>query len=208
MTERARLRAAVRRLDRWLRRRQGIYEFCDDERCLFRIALVRAREERALSDGTRVAPGEAVIGLHLWNEHVPPLPRRGADLAWAARAGRLIGHSLRLLAVHVAAAPALRDVQALHGRMALPAGRDDAGEPFALARRFGFDASAPRPEGGVRGRARELGRELLLWALIWGFNPGGLRNKGLRWCWCELWMSRARLLSRYAAAGHPSRERP
>ncbi len=193
------LRGFVLGIDRMLCRRLGIREFTADARCLFRIARERAESDVSLSDGTRIAAGEPLLEVHLWNEHLPRLPARGSDLAWAARAARLTDHSLRLLAAHVAADPALRDIRALHGRMALPAPRArDA--PFALARRMGFDV---RPLGGG-GAARfyEFWKNVHLCALIWAFNPGRLRNlRGgiLRWSWFDLWMSRDLLLARYAS---------
>lgn len=193
------LARGVRRLDALLRRRLHIVEFTDDARCLFRIALVTAQEEKVLADGTRVHPGEPLIELHLWNEHIPPVSADGPTFAWAGRAGRLIGHSLRLLAAHVEAEPALREAKALHGRMALPA-RGGGGEFFALARRFGFHVN-PVGDGSWRARLDEFWSNLHLWALIWSFNPGGLRRKGFSWCWCELWISRAALLARYGVQG-------
>jgi len=39
-------------LDRWLRRRQGVFEYTHDPECIFRIQLQRLRSEVVLSDGT------------------------------------------------------------------------------------------------------------------------------------------------------------
>ncbi len=194
-------------IDRWLRRRLAIYEFTDDARCLFRIAWEKADREVLISDGTRIAPGEPLVEVHLWNEHLPLLPNRGNDLAWAARAARLTEHSLRLLAAHVQTDPALRDIRAVHGRMALPA--PNAGESsFALARRLGFDV---RPsDGGAAARFRKFWNNVHLWLLIWVFNPGRFRSrrhKVLKWSWFDLWMSRDALLARHGSPVAPGAHR-
>lgn len=201
------LRGFVLGIDRWLRRRLGIYEFTDDARCLFRIARERADREVLLSDGTRIAAGEPLVEVHLWNEHLPLRSDRGGDLAWAARAARLTQHSLRLLAAHVETDPALRGIRAVHGRMALPAA--SAGESaFALARRVGFDV---RPSGGgAAARFQEFWNTLHLRLLIWVFNPGRFRDrrrKVSKWSWFDLWMSREALLARYASSAGPGARR-
>lgn len=182
----------IQALDRRLRRVQGIVEFTTDPRCVFRIAPGHAPRDVVLSDGVRVRAGEPVLALHLWNEHVPALPPEGPSLAWATRARAALGHSLALLARHLAAE---RGPRAVWGRMAFPAALGH-GKTVALVERVGFDVTQA-PAQGWLGRAHRLGDRLLASALLWHYNPAVLRRRGAARHWYELWMSCERLLARY-----------
>src|SRR5262249_61089430 len=54
---------------------------------------------------------DRVIDLHLWNEHVPLMPKQGATIAWARRMCFCIEVSLRELAKHLMARPELDDIR-------------------------------------------------------------------------------------------------
>ena len=69
------LTSAVFRLDGWLRSRQSVFEYCDREDCILRIQKARVDRAVALSDGTRVEPGDLIVKVHLWNEHMPAASR-------------------------------------------------------------------------------------------------------------------------------------
>lgn len=117
----------VRGIDAYLRRRDGIFEFTDDPRCILRLSITRGEQ------------GEPIGELHLWNEQLPA--RRG--IGWACELRRGLAHSLALLAEFVAHDAALADLHAFEAEMSLDAGyalpRLDA-----VARRFGFRV-ASRP---------------------------------------------------------------
>src|SRR5689334_15745375 len=74
---------SARRLDAYLRKKQGIFEFCDHPHCLLRVAVHRTGENLVLSDASRLHRGEMIAELHLWNEHIPRIPRAGPNLSWA-----------------------------------------------------------------------------------------------------------------------------
>ena len=76
------MRALMRRIDAWMLRVLGIFEFSDDPECVLRLQITRAPHTLCLN-GRVVNAGEPVLELHLWNEHIPPLPPSGPDLAWA-----------------------------------------------------------------------------------------------------------------------------
>src|SRR6516225_7861479 len=71
-------------LDGWLRKREGVFEYCHEPDCIFRAQLGRLSSDVLLSDGTFGRPGDRVIDLHLWNEQIPAMPIAGYSLAWDA----------------------------------------------------------------------------------------------------------------------------
>src|SRR5690242_5567211 len=111
------------KLDGWLRRRQGIYEFTTDRRCLFRAEIGHSDRALTLGDGTRLAAGDPILILHLWNEHIPPLGPRGPTVAWARRVSRAAHLSLRELARHLQQHAELDEVVAIRGDMHLGSAR-------------------------------------------------------------------------------------
>lgn len=96
----SRIGQAVFALDRWLRRRQGSYEFSTRTRsdCLFRIEPRTADRRIVLSDGACACAGDPLIKLHLWNEHIPRMDRRGPTVGWARHISRAVDSSLAELA--------------------------------------------------------------------------------------------------------------
>lgn len=115
---------AIRRLDRHLRRRRGIFEFTGDPACVLRLALARDA-------------GERIGELHLWNEQMP---------ASALALDRRLHRSLVLLARFVADRPELADLRRFVADLFL-----DAGYPVArvdrAARRYGLRAAAVDDRG-------------------------------------------------------------
>ena len=81
-------------LDRWLRRREGVFEYSHKPDCIFRAQLGRLSSDVLLSDGTFGRPGDRVIDLHLWNEQIPAIPVPGYSLAWGCRFNRSFEKSL------------------------------------------------------------------------------------------------------------------
>ena len=190
------LRHAVRRLDTYLRQRQGIREFTDCPDCLLRYSLGAAPADVALADGLRVRRGEPIVELHLWNEQIPALPAAGPDLAWALAARRRLRRSLQELALALAGALEMRGIAACRGQAAF-AGQQRAGAGlFRLLRRLGFECVDEGPPTLGR-RAHDLFEDVLIGALTWTYNPAGLRRDKLLRRRCPVWISRARVLERY-----------
>ena len=94
------MRILVRALDTVLRWVYGVFEFCDDEACLLRLRVTRAPHAIPLPDG-EVPAGAPVLEPHLWNEHMPPIPQEGADVAWAVRTYRMLVDSLPAVAYQI-----------------------------------------------------------------------------------------------------------
>lgn len=184
----------MRRVDALLRRRQGVDEFTGDPDCLLRISRMAAPRALTLSGGA-VRQGDAVLEVHLWNEHLPRIPEGGAGASWANLFKRRMRHSLALLARHIAQRPEYRDIVAI---TAAPPFASRLG-PLAVARvaeHLGWEVVPPRRVGAIRARLDGF----LMWLLVWTFNPAGLRGRGIGHRRIEIWMSRARLLERYGTS--------
>lgn len=182
-------------LDRWLRRWLGIYEFTAHRDCLFRVEYCLAEESLLLSDGVRVRRGDPLLKVHLWNEHVPIMGRRGPTLAWARRASRAIEASLRELARHIAQSADLDAVVAVCADMRLA----PAGQCAQLARivsRYGFEP-AKDPSAGRPGFLRRIGENILMVMLVLATNPIAFRAGVLRRDHARVVISRAKLLRLY-----------
>jgi hypothetical protein len=190
------LRHAVRRLDTYLRRRQGIREFTNCPDCLLRYSLGTAPTDVVLSNGVSVRRGDPIVELHLWNEHIPVLPDSGPDLAWALAARQRMRRSLQELAVALTDLPEMQDVAACRGQTVF-AGQQQAGAAlFHLLQRFGFEAvDEGRPTIGRQ--AHDLFEDVLIGALTWTYNPAGLRRDKLLRRRCPAWISRAQVIERY-----------
>jgi hypothetical protein len=193
------MRALIRAFDALLRRASGVFEYTDRPGCLLR--LQHGHTKRALHlPGGDVPAGAPVLHIHLWNEHVPPIPASGPDLAWAARTYRLFVGSLREVARLLASDPAYADAQAIGGASVLiPLPGETATGGFV--RRLGFTTSA---YGGALGRFGEFWENLYTWAIMWAYNMPSLHGKNLlRLHRQEMWMSRAEFLRRFGGTPSP-----
>ena len=132
------LEHAVFGLDRWLRRWHGVYEYSNNPVCLFRLNRGTAEQVLSLADGTRIGPGDPILNLHLWNEHILPMTQDGATLAWARRLSRAIDVSLRELAQWLGRRHDLDNIAALRADMRL--GTTEQTKQLArIAGRYGFE---------------------------------------------------------------------
>ncbi len=192
------LQSVVRGFDAWLRRRKGVFEFCEDPECLLRLRLSRAPHTLNLEDGM-LQPGEPVLELHLWNEHIP-LPTGGTDLVWASKMYRLWIRSLRGTAAYLQADRQLAGVRAVGGATALLAPGGSAGGQ-RLMRRLGF---AILPYRGHLGGFGEFWENFYSWATMWAFNPASLHRRSLtRLGRVEVWMSAGEFVRRYGTGRPP-----
>jgi YkoP domain len=188
------MRAVIRHFDALLRRIYGVFEFSDDVNCLLRLQVAEAPHPFSLSDGVEVQKGDRVLGLHLWNEHVPPIGAAGPDLAWAVRVYRMWLPSLRMAAHWLAREPGLSGVRAVGGAtvVAFP---DEEGGGTRFLQRLGFDLF---PYRGPLGRFGEFWENFYTWGLMWAFNAASLHHRHLlRLRRTEIWMSSQEFLRRY-----------
>lgn len=183
-------------LDRWLRQRQGIYEYSTNPLCIFRIGRAQAETDVRLSDGIHVPVGAPILDLHLWNEHVPPIASGGATVPWAREFTYRIDVSMRDLARHLKWTRALDDIVALRGNMRLGTAAQN-GQLARVAARYGFE---PAAEGAACGPVQRFAENVFIFLLVLATNPVALRAPVLRRDNKLVYLSRAALETRYAAA--------
>jgi len=187
------MRRLVRLLDSILRRALGVFEFCDHPECVLRVRLAAAPRALALP-ACELPAGAPVLELHLWNEHIAPMPDGGPDVAWAAEFARRLRASFHALAAQVRAEPRFAPVEAVCGITVL-LGPDQGPAGERLFQRLGFTIL---PHRGRLGRFGEFWENLYSWWVMWTFNPATLRGRRLlRLRRSELWMCRAEFLARY-----------
>ena len=187
------MRAFVRLIDTAVRRARGVYTFCEEEECLLRLQLSQAGHELSFP-GCRMPPGAPVLELHLWNEHVPPLPPAGPDLAWAKRIKRMFVHSLRAVGDQMRRDRRLVSVRAVGGLTSLLS-LDGSSGGVAMFQRLGFTVL---PYHHPLGRFGEFWDNLYAWWLMWTFNPVSLRSRRYSSLQrVEIWMPAEEFLSRY-----------
>ncbi len=173
------LRAAVRWLDGWLRRRDQIWEYSQHEKCLFRVNIVRAGVPCALTDGTRVRAGDVVGDLHFWNEHMPRMAARGSRMRWALDFDRRMRLTMRHLAEAVQIDPRLADAKAFHAQFSFTR-RDTVDRMTRRVRNraglYGMELSAPLCPDTFWHRGHDFLENFLLAALVWAYNPGAAQR--------------------------------
>jgi hypothetical protein len=190
---------AVFGFDRWLRQRQGVYEYSDDPRCFFRVQRMTAERDVTLDDGTRIRRGTPLLNLHLWNEHVPPFGPNGFGIAWAREATRRVELSMYELARHLKWTRALDDIVAVRGDMRL--GTAEQSDQLArIAARFGFEAAGADYEQLTHGALKRFAENVFICMLVLASNPTALRLPVLRRDRKLVYFSRATLETRYARA--------
>jgi hypothetical protein len=187
------LRQLVRVTDAVLRRIQGVSEFETADDGLLRIAEGHAGHDFVFRDSTRIRPGQAVIELHFWNEHLPHFPDWGPELGWRERVRQQLMASLHRLAIRVADKTRLQDAQTLRMTISIPI----LGQQSLLTRLLigtGFEA------GELVSRKSAILRfldNIWVWLLTWTYNPRALAGWRFNRTRAEFWMSRARYLALY-----------
>jgi len=185
--------------DERLRRRRAVFEYSRHPSCIFRLEIARARRPLVLREGGRVHPGERIARLHFWNEHVPPIPRNGATIAWARRMQVAIGDALRELARYLAARPDLADIAAICADVpnATSAQRDKLARIMA---HYGFDAIIEPEHLPFGGRLHRFGENILISLIIFAQNAAALRADTLKRVRLPIYLSRQTLQSRFGGA--------
>ncbi len=187
------MRVLIRAFDRLIQRLCGVFEFSRDSACLLRLQFGKAPRTIRLANG-EIAHGVPVLLIHLWNEHVPPLPPDGADVAWGLQTYRMLIQSFRAVAQLIACDPRLEGIQAVGGITVLvPLPNDPGGG--GLLRRMGFELF---PYAGALGRFGEFWENLYTWGLMWTYNAASLRQRQLlRIRRQEMWMTVEAFMRRY-----------
>jgi hypothetical protein len=187
------LRRLVRVTDAALQRIGGVSEFETADDGLLRIAEGHAERDFVFRDGTHVRQGQAVIDLHLWNEHLPPFPYGEPKLGWTERVRQRLMGSLHRLAIQIADNAPLQGAQALRTTISIPIlGRQNLLTRLLIG--TGFEA------GELASRTSAILRfldNLWVWLLTWTYNPRARAGWRFRRTRAEFWMSRARCLALY-----------
>ena len=180
-------------LDSWLRRREGVFEYCHEPDCIFRAQLSRLSSDVLLSDGTFGRPGDRVIDLHLWNEQIPAMPIAGYSLAWGCRFNRSFEKSLGELAQSLVNKPELSDINIIRANTNL--------DPLhRIAARHGFEVMRDPVEVSSWDHAHRFGQNILYWLLTLACHSGRTRPHKFWRSWQVIYLSRRVLDCKYIAA--------
>lgn len=197
------MKRLIRGFDRFIRWTLGVFEFCAESHCLLRAR--RTTTPHAVMLPTGVVPaGAPMVELHLWNEHIPPLPPEGPTIAWAIQVRRRLIRSFQELARQLPRDPRLAGAQIIGGVTVLPlAGVHGSG--IKLFEQLGF---VIQPYHSPLGRFGEFWQNLYLWAIMWAFNePTLARRSLLSLRRCEVWMTIEELVRRYGEREDSPRSR-
>ena len=188
------METAVFALDRWLRRRRGVFEYSLEPRCVFRLEQRRSDDTLVLADGTRLRAGAPVLALHLWNEHVPLMGRSGPTLAWAHKTSRAIRASLQELARYLVKRSDLSDVCVLYADVRV-SGADQAVRAAKMLARYGFETVSASVDR--RPAVQRMADALFVLLMAGVTNPCSLRSAPMRHANVRVFMSRRVLEQRY-----------
>ncbi|MGB6537474.1 MAG: hypothetical protein WBF58_16105, partial [Xanthobacteraceae bacterium] len=173
------LAEAIFALDKRLRRHYAVLEYSAHPACIFRLEIVAARRALTLRDGTTLRSGARIARLHFWNEHIPPVPPRGATIRWARQMQKAISTSLRELARFLSSRGDLSDISVICGDVP-SATRAHWRQVETIMAHYGFETimeSAPLPIGE---QIHRLGENVLISLTVLAQNARALRLDTLR----------------------------
>lgn len=183
-------------LDARMRRRQAVFEYTRNPRCIFRLDIGCAPRALVLRDGTRVDAGQRIVRLHFWNEQIPRVPKHGPTIGWAGRMQGAIALSLHELAHYLAARPDLDDATVIRGDV--PSGTRAQKQQLArIMAHYGFETVA-EPERLPLGQSlHRFGENILISLIVLAFNADAFRFDTLRRIRLPIFLSRRMLESRF-----------
>ncbi len=187
----------VRSIDALLRRCHGIEEFTDDAQCVYRVSRTRAKCARTLSDGVSIAAGQPILQIHFWHEHLPAIPKDGPNAAWANVLKRRLRHSYELVADEIEANPRWASIGAIQAEPTFAYRSDGGGSLTRICELLGFDVVDRDGGNDMPARIHGFFDSVLVWGLVWAFNPSGLKSHGLWHGRIQIWMSRRKFIGRY-----------
>jgi hypothetical protein len=186
------LRKVILAFDAFLSRQEKIFVFDDDPGAILRGQFSTASGDWIVA-GHRIPAGSPILQIHLFNEHIPPIPERGVNLAWAVRIQRPLIASFRKLAHLLKTDPAYAAIRAISGVTVIV--RDDAGLIHRLFARLGFSIL---PYENRLARFGEFWENFYSWWVMWAYNQPSLRGRHmLRMRRNRIVMTREDLLRRF-----------
>ena len=166
---------------------------------MLRLAINRADCELRLADGTQIQPGDPVGEIHFWNEHLPPMPREGPNLAWARLFQRGMRRSFAQLAAYVEKDEHLKEIKAFRGEIFF-GGHYGALQRSKVAESWGFEIMPQHQPVTLWQKFSGFWQKGYALVLIWTFNSASLSDMELRQVKQDhIWISRQTLLCRYGA---------
>lgn len=188
----------IRSIDGVLRYYQGIFEFCSDNRCAFRLSFRTFPRAHEWPDGTRVEAGVPVGELHLWHEHLAGLGV-AQNFGFAREYRRRLLFSMRALAAHARCNPCAAAVPGFFADSWL--GLDYSATSLTrILLRWGFRIDE-------ESKRLEFWRHLYVRLLALAFHPDTSRGPCRR---IRIWIPRSELIRRYGgisvngSSGNPS----
>ena len=185
-------------LDILLRRWYAITEYSVETKCIFRIQLAEIDDIVRLADGTLARPGDRIIDLHLWNEHLPRLPPGGASVSWALEMRRCLEVSLRELAAYLSVHQEFRDVRVLRGHSKLCVS-EQCDQMARLCGRLGFEVADIDEPVSLIERLHGFGQNILISLMVLALNAVAIRADTLRRTTLNVYLSRKQLISHFGA---------
>ena len=183
-------------LDAWLSRWALVTEYSSDPRCIFRIHVGQLDQDVALSDGTVARGGDRVVDLHLWNEHVPLMPKHGATIAWLRQMCFCMEVSLRELEKHLMVRPLLDNVSILRANFIFAVSEQSI-QMVRLSQRYGFEPISAPPPLSMLQRAYQLGENVLISLMARASSAQSLERGTLRRDRTQVFLPRRLLARRY-----------
>jgi len=191
-------------LDGRLREAEHIYEYSSDRECLFRIERTQAARPFVLSDGTVVTPGDPLVELHFWNEHIFARAAGAEAFSWGKRMRRAFVNSLIELSDFLDGRGEYDRVAAVTGDLGVAiAGRSE--QLLRVCQVYGFERVDDGRPVSMTEHLHRAGQNVLALLLTLAVNPLSARLDVLTRTHMRVAMSRAELTSRYG--GQPFRGR-
>jgi YkoP-like protein len=187
-------------IDAALRRWNSVVEFTSDPTCILRIRVGRLERPLVLADGTCGRAGERFVELHLWNEHIPAMPKEGASIAWARQMHLSFQHSLQQLVRHLATRPDLADIAVVRCTLMFASAERDA-QMARLLGHYGFELVPGASALTLSEHVRRFGENIQISLVVLTRNRAALRRDTLRRGRTRMFMSRRALEQRYGGAG-------
>ena len=169
------MRFLIRAIYWVLRKTNGVFEFCDDPDCVFRVSIGVSKYPLQLPDG-EIPAGTKVLEVHFWNEHMPPMRSDGSVIGPAVKLRRKVASSAQRMAEAMQNDPRLSGVKAVGGVTPLFIPGDNSAAD-GIFRRLGFSVT---PHQNPLGRFMEFWEEVYAWFLMWAFTLGNQNRRSLR----------------------------
>jgi hypothetical protein len=151
----------------------GVKIFSNNKDCIFRYRPIKIKKDIYLPNGKLIKKGEKIVELHFWNEHLPFLSPKGADLFWGSRFKYLFFSSLKELLIFLENSP-YRGVNWLFGETAFFF--EDQMKVLRFLSKLGFIVY-PLEENNIFKRFYRFLQNGYSYCLIYAYNPNSLKGK-------------------------------